>query len=69
MAVKTGLVAVVIALEGVCRTIRAFRPKMDIAIDAAVTGGLITVGQGTTAKDFLSGVQGACDILRVVTGY
>jgi len=69
MALKTGLVAVVIALEGICRTIRTYRTKMDVAIDAAVTGGVITVGQGTIAKDFLTAAQAACDVLRIVTGY
>lgn len=67
--VRTGLVAVTLALEAICRTIRKYRPKMDDALAAAVTGGVITSDQKATVTTFLDITQAACDVLRIVTGY
>lgn len=67
--VKTGLVVLTLALEGMCRTIRAYRPVMNTAIDAAVSAGHISSASASQAKAFLDGVQLNCDIFRAITGY
>ncbi len=69
MALRTGIVAVTLVAKHLCRTLTHFRPAINAVISSAVGAGTITSGQATTVGVWLDGVQGACDILRHITGY
>jgi aspartate ammonia-lyase len=69
MAVRTGIVALTLAIKHGCHLLNVFRPAIDTVIANAVTGNVITSAQSTTLKTWLDGMQAACDIIRVVSGY
>jgi len=66
---KTGLVAVVVALKAICRTLDAYQPKMVAGINAAQSAGKISPSQASALISFLDTVRFNCDILRAATGY
>jgi hypothetical protein len=66
---KTGADAVFKALKRICIVLAAYRAKLDNVIDAAVTNGVITSAQGTTAHDFLATANTVCGIFEAVAGY
>lgn len=69
MAQKTGADAVYLALKKICQIITRYGVKLNIFIDAAVAANVITSGQGTIAKGFLSSAQAACDVFTLLAEY
>lgn len=69
MAPKNGTVAITMFLKQICQTITAYHKKIDLAIDAAVTGGLITAGDATTLKAWVDAADGICQLFSKLTGY
>lgn len=69
MPVKTGIVAAVVFVKELCRVLRVWRPAIDGVVNQAVTSGLITTGQKAQVDQFFDVAQGACDVLRIITGY
>jgi hypothetical protein len=66
---KTGADAVAKALHRICLTLSHYRAKLDAVIDTAVTAGVITSAQATTAHDFLATAQTVCAIFELIAGY
>jgi hypothetical protein len=69
MAFRTGIAILTTLVKHACRVLTTYRAAMSVVIDAAVTGGTITSAQRTTLNTWLDGMQAACDILKVVSGY
>jgi hypothetical protein len=66
---KSGIVAVTLAVEHICRVLVSYDVKLRAAIDLAVTSGKITADEAEIAKAFLSSAQIACAIFRAASGY
>lgn len=67
--IKTGLVALLVAVKHICRTLNAYEAKAFEAIDTAASLDIITESQATFLKDFLTNALVACDLLKLITGY
>lgn len=67
--IRTGMAIATTITKHLCRVLNAYRPAMTVVINAAVTGGTITPAQAAIVNDWLNSAQGACDILRLITGY
>jgi hypothetical protein len=66
---KNGLVAVMKALETVCRIIKKYDSKARAALTAAQVAGLITSGDLTLALAFLDTAVATCTVFQKATGY
>lgn len=69
MPTRTGIAALTQAVKHICRILTSFRPAVNGVIQAAVTAGTITPAQSAVVNSWLDAAQGACDILRAVSGY
>ena len=65
---KNGSDAVFTALKHVCRVVNRYHAKLDAAIDQAVTDGVISSGQATTAHAFVDSAVATCAIFQLVAG-
>lgn len=66
---KTGADAVFKALSRICIVLSHYRAKLDAVIDTAVTAGVITSSQATTAHDFLATANTVCAVFQLVADY
>lgn len=69
MALRTGIVALVLLVKHICRLLATWRAPIGTVIAAAVAGGTITAGQATTLNAWLDGADAACTALRAITDY
>jgi len=69
MDTKTGIVALVQITKHMCRILTTWRPKIDKVVADAVTAGTITALDAAKVKTYLDAATGACDVLKIVTGY
>jgi hypothetical protein len=69
MPLRTGIVAATLAIKALCHTLTTYRPAIDTVINAAVAAGHISTVQKELLETFLTSAQGACDIIRIVSGY
>jgi hypothetical protein len=65
---KNGSDAVFTAFKHICRVLNRFEPKLRLAIDQAVTDGVISSGQRDILNTFLSSARAVCDIFGLVAG-
>lgn len=63
---RSGADAVFKALKRICIVITAYGPKLNVAIDLAAAADLISAGEATTAKAFISSAATVCDIFNTV---
>lgn len=64
---RSGADAVFKALHKICKVLQAYSFKLDIAIGLAETAGLITSGEATAARAFITGSGALCDIFLKVS--
>ena len=69
MPLRTGIVAITIAMRALFNTLAAYNDKINAKIDEAVTAGRITASQAAELKAFLAGLSAAYLIVRLVSGY
>jgi hypothetical protein len=69
MAERTGIAQLTLIVKHICRLLAKFRPAINTVIAAAVSGGHITAEQSVTVNVWLDAASGACDILRMISGY
>jgi len=69
MSLRTGIAAATFAIKALCHVLITWRNKIDATIDAAVTSNVITTLQASELKAFLDAADGACAIIRLVSGY
>jgi hypothetical protein len=66
---KTGMVALTLAVKTICRILGAWRVHIDAVLVAAVAAATITQAEADSITSYLNATQAACDLLRRITGY
>jgi len=69
MSLRTGIAAATFAIKALCHVLITWRNKIDGVIAAAVDSNVITSAQALELKAFLDAADGACAIIRLVSGY
>lgn len=66
---KSGADAIFAALHHICRVLAKYEDKLLAVIDLAVSAGVITAAQATTAKAFVSSATAVCAIFKLIAGF
>ena len=69
MPLRTGVVSLTLIAEHACRLLAKYQAAIETVLDQAVTSGLITSAQKAQVDAFIAAANGACAILKIVTGY
>jgi hypothetical protein len=69
LPIKTGIVIATLLIKRLCHVLTTYRPVMNEVIAAAVLAGHITSLQADVLATWLDSAQGACNIIRTISGY
>jgi hypothetical protein len=64
---KSGSDAIFGALHHVCKVLARYQTKALAAVDQALSDGVITSEQATTARAFINTANATCDIFRLIS--